>query len=129
MINALLVNPEKNIFLEIEKGFSDHGIGHEWADSADKALSMLSDKNFDLVIFAEQIPDIDPRKFIENILSKNAMINCVVLSPLSHKDFHEKYEGLGVLMQFPQKPERSHVTRLVDQLKKIAGIAAKAQEL
>ncbi len=129
MINALLISPEKNIFLEIEKGFSSHSITHEWTDNADKALSMLSDKNFDLVIFEEQIPGIDPRKFIENILLKNAMINCAVISSLSHKDFHEKYEGLGVLMQFPPKPERSHVTELVDQLEKIAGIAARTQEL
>ncbi len=63
------------------------------------------------------------RKLVETIIFKNPMINCVVLSALSHDEFHEAYEGLGVLMQFPLKPDKTSALKLLDHMNRIALIS------
>jgi DNA-binding response OmpR family regulator len=123
MIHVLLVGQEKSIFKELEAAFADHKITSEWTDTAQKALSRLSGGNFDLFITHEKLPDMAGRDLIEKVLSENAMMNCVVLSALSHDEFHETYEGLGVLMQFPHTPGKKQVQNLLDHLNRIARIA------
>jgi len=123
MIHILLVNQDKHIFKDFEAGFPEAGATIEWTDSGQKALLRLSEEKFDLFITHEHLPDMTGRKLIEKVLSKNAMMNCVVLSALSHKDFHETYEGFGVLMQFPLVPGKEQAENLLDHLNRIARIA------
>ncbi|MCD4677860.1 MAG: response regulator [Desulfobacula sp.] len=125
MIHILLVSREKNVFKELETAFSKNKITAEWTDSAQKALSMLSKEKFDLFITHEQLPDMTGRDLVEKVVFINAMMSCVVLSALSHKDFHEAYEGLGVLMQFPLEPGKKQVQDLLDHLNRIALIASR----
>lgn len=123
MIHALLVSRENSVFTELETAFSEEKITAEWTDTGKNALSMLSEKKFDLVITHEQLPDMTGRDFIEKVVLNNPMIHCVALSALSHEDFHETHEGLGVLMQFPLTPGRKQAQNLLDHLNRIAGIA------
>ena len=123
MINILLVSQEKTVFKKVEAAFSKDKINTQWVDSAQKALSTLSNKKFDLFIISEDLSDMTGRQLIEKALFQDAMMNSVVLSQLSHKDFHEAYEGLGVLMQFPLEPEVQNVENLMDHLDRINKIA------
>ncbi|MBC2705469.1 response regulator [Desulfobacula sp.] len=128
MIHVLLVSREKSVFKELETAFSDNKITTEWTDTAEKALSMLSKEKFDLFITEEQLPDMTGRNLIEKVLFKNAMMDSVVLSALSHKDFHEAYEGLGVLMQFPVVPGKEQARDLLDHINRIARIAGQTSK-
>jgi len=128
MIHVLLVSREKSVFKELEAEFPENKITTEWTDSAQNALSMLSKEKFDLFITDEQLPDMTGRDLIEKVLFKNAMINSVVLSALAHKDFHEAYEGLGVLMQFPLDPGKKQAQDLLDHLNRIAQIASRTSK-
>jgi len=128
MIHVLLVSREKNIFKELEAAFLKNNITAQWTDTAQKAISMLSKENFDVFITDEHLPDITGRELIEKILFKNAMMNSVVLSELSHKDFHEAYEGLGVLMQFPPVPGKQQAQNLLDHLDRIAKITSRTSK-
>ena len=128
MIHVLLVSREKNIFKELEAAFLKNNITAQWTDTAQKAISMLSKENFDVFITDEHLPDITGRELIEKILFKNAMMNSVVLSELSHKDFHETYEGLGVLMQFPPVPGKQQAQNLLDHLDRIAQITSRTSK-
>jgi DNA-binding NtrC family response regulator len=123
MTHVLLVSQEKNNFSELETAFSKNNVTTEWTDTAQNALSKLSEEKFDLFITHEHLSDMTGRKLIENVLFKNAMMNCVVLSALDHKDFHEAYEGLGVLMQFPLVPGKEQAQNLLDHLSHIARIS------
>ena len=123
MINILLVSQEKIVFKKIEAAFSKDKINTQWVGSAQKALATLSHKKFDLFIISEDLSDMTGRQLIEKALFQDAMMNSVVLSQLSHKDFHEAYEGFGVLMQFPLKPEMQDVQNLMDHLDHINKIA------
>ncbi|WP_300463993.1 hypothetical protein [Desulfobacula sp.] len=123
MTHVLLVSQKKNNFSELETAFSENNVTTEWTDTAQNALSKLSEENFDLFITHEHLSDMTGRKLIENVLFKNAMMNCVVLSALDHKAFHEAYEGLGVLMQFPLVPGKEQAQNLLDHLNHIARIS------
>jgi len=52
------------------------------------------------------------------------MTNCVATSALSPEDFHETFEGFGVLMQLPLKPNTQDAQNLVTHLNKILGMNA-----
>ena len=128
MIQVLLVSREKSVFKNLETAFPENEITTEWTDTAGKALSRLSKEKFDLFITEEQLPDTTGRDLIEKVLFKNAMMNTVVLSALSHEDFHEAYEGLGVLMQFPLVPGKKQARDLLDHLSRIARIASQTSK-
>jgi len=125
MIHVLLVGRERTVFKELETAFSDIKITTDWTDSAQNALSLLSEKEFNLFITEEHLPDTTGRDLIEKVLFKNAMMDSVVLSALSHEDFHETYEGLGVLMQFPVVPGKKQARDLLDHINRIARISGK----
>jgi DNA-binding NtrC family response regulator len=129
MVNILLVSQEKTVFKKVEAAFSKDKINTQWVDSAQKALSTLSNKKFDLFIISEDLSDMTGRQLIEKALFQDAMMNSVVLSQLSHKDFHEAYEGFGVLMQFPLEPEMQDVANLMDHLDRINKIAGKTNSV
>ncbi len=128
MIHVLLVSREKTVFEELETAFSDNKITTEWTDKGQEALSRLSGKKIDLFITDEKLPDMTGRELIEKVLFKNAMMNCVVLSALAHNEFHEAYEGLGVLMQFPLVPGKEHAQKLLDHLNLIAQISSRTSK-
>jgi DNA-binding response OmpR family regulator len=128
MIHVLLVSREKNVFKDLEAAFSDIKITFDWTDSAQNALSKLSKEKFDLFITEEQLPDTTGRDLIEKVLFKNAMMDSVVLSALSHEDFHEAYEGLGVLMQFPVVPGKKQARDLLNHINRIARIASRTSK-
>ncbi|WP_457551896.1 response regulator [Desulfobacula sp.] len=128
MIHILLVSREKNIFKDFQTALLENEVTFDWTDSAQKALSKLSKEKFDLLITHEQLPDMAGRELVEKVLFKNAMINSVVLSALSHEDFHETYEGFGVLMQFPLVPGKEQAEKLLDHLNRIAQIASRTSK-
>ena len=128
MTHVLLVSREKNVFKELEAAFSDFKITFDWTDSAQNALSKLSKEKFNLFITEEKLPDTTGRDLIEKVLFENAMMDSVVLSALSHDDFHEAYEGLGVLMQFPVMPGKEQARNLLDHIDRIARIASQTSK-
>jgi DNA-binding NtrC family response regulator len=119
MTHILLVSPEKNLFKDLISSFSENQIIPQWTNTAKKATDLLSKEKFDLILVHEQLPDMTGRKLIEAIITINPMINCVVLSDVSKETFHEMYEGLGVLMQFPLKPGKKEADALFKHLNHI----------
>ena len=117
-----MVSQDKSTFEKITNQFSDNDFSTEWVNSAQDAILQLDNKKFDLFIISEDLPDMTGRQLIEKALFQNAMMNSVVLSQLTHKEFHEIYEGLGVLMQFPLKPETKDVQNLMKHLDRINNI-------
>ncbi len=129
MSRILLVSPEKEIFKPLELSFSENGAATQWTDTAAKAMTLVAEKKFDLVIIHEQVSDMTAKKLVENIITLNAMMNCVILSAMSDEDFHEAYEGLGVLMRFPLTPGKAEVKKLQDHLARIRRISDQKKPL
>lgn len=70
------------------------------------------------------LPGENTRDLVEKVVMQHPMVNCVATSALSPEDFHETFEGLGVLMQLPIKPDEQDAARLVIHLNKILGMTA-----
>jgi len=122
MISILLAGENRENLSELAATLKENNVNTDWADSGSAALSMIKDKKFDLVITDEKLADMTGRKLVEEIISINAMMNCIAVSSLSPKDFHEEFEGLGVLMQLPGNPGKKEAYELIEYLKKILNL-------
>ena len=74
-----------------------------------------------LVIIDTGLADYEPLDLVQKLLMVNAMVNTVVVSPLSEAEFHEASEGLGVLGRVPGEPGESDAADLLHRLKKVLG--------
>jgi YesN/AraC family two-component response regulator len=89
------------------------------AESGKKALELISDTSFDLVVTDETLKDMTGLELAEKMLSVNPMINCAAVSELSAEAFHEASEGLGILAQLPREVNDETVEELLGKLKEI----------
>jgi DNA-binding NtrC family response regulator len=106
---------------------SDTQITH--MDSGRKALSVISEKEFDLLIADEKLADMTGIELIESVISKRPMLDCAMISSLSSDDFHEATEGLGILMQLPVQPGKQEAEQLLGHLQKIHSFSNTKGEL
>ncbi len=119
MIYVCIISPEKERFLNFAAALYEKNITIDWQDSGEKALSMISEKNLKLVISDESVGDMTGIDFIKKLLKTNPMINMALVSALSSEDFHEKTEGLGILMQLPPNPDKKEAEKLITLLENI----------
>ena len=122
MISILLAGENRDNLSELATTLKNNNMNIDWADSGNSALAMIKEKKFDLVITDKKLVDMTGRKLIEEIISINAMMNCIAVSDLSPKDFHEEFEGLGVLMQLPINPGKKEAYDLIEYLKKVLNL-------
>jgi CheY-like chemotaxis protein len=125
MFKFLLVTPDKNALsnLALALGKKDD-VQLSWAESGNKALDMVSDTPVDLVVTDEELGDMTGLELAYKLLSINPMINCAAVSPLSHDDFHEVSEGLGLLAQLPLQPGAKQAEELLLRLKDLKNLSA-----
>jgi DNA-binding NarL/FixJ family response regulator len=75
-----------------------------------------------LVIIDSGLADNEPLELVKKLLMVNAMMNTVVVSPLSEAEFHEASEGLGVLGRLPKEPGESDAADLLGKLRLVLGV-------
>ena len=125
---CIFVSRDRDVFSDLEQTLIRNHMDVEWIDTGKQLLSLLSeqrtDKQLGLVIVDGNLPDENTRDLVEKIIMQSPMTNCVATSSLSPKDFHETFEGLGVLMQLPLKPNEQDAQKLVTHLNKILDMTA-----
>lgn len=125
---CIFVSRDRDLFSDIEQALVKNHMDIEWIDTGKKLLSRISargtGKPVELVIVDGNLPDENARDIVEQVIMQSPMTNCVASSSLSHKEFHEAYEGLGVLMQLPLKPNAQDAQQLVTHLNKILDMTA-----
>ncbi len=119
MISTLMVSPDPDFFNGIKPALTGRENLVYRGSTGQQALSMLSEYAIDLLIFDEHLPDMTGRQFIEKVVTAHPMINTVIASPRSHQDFHDLYEGFGVLMQVPVRPGRNIIDPIFQRLTRI----------
>lgn len=92
------------------------------AEMCETALKIIEDNAIDLVITDEEIGDMSGLDFAKRLISYSPMTNCVAVSSLSEKDFHEASEGLGLMDHLPPNPGRSDAEVLLNTLRRIKGL-------
>lgn len=123
MLKLLLVSNDIGSFSEFNSVLKENGANEIlYAESGETALEMIKGNAIDLVITDEEIEDMSGLAFIRKLISINPMINCVGISSLSEKDFHEASEGLGLMDHLPVNPGRTDAKRLIKTLRLIKGL-------
>jgi DNA-binding NtrC family response regulator len=126
MINILLVSSDKNFFIDLESNMGKNvEMNISRAESGSSALSMISVNYFELVVTDESLSDMTGLNLVEKVILTNPMINCAAVSSLSAKDFHEASEGLGIIMQLPPRPDKTHAENLLQRINNILNITKK----
>jgi len=126
MISILIVSSDENSLLDFQSALRRYGeMDISRTESGGKALHIASEKAFDLVVTDEFLSDMSGLAFAEKLVSLNPLINCVSVSRLSPKAFHEKSEGLGLLMQLPPNPGGEDAKKLMEQLKNVLNLTVK----
>ncbi|NLX18572.1 MAG: hypothetical protein GXY53_04710 [Desulfobulbus sp.] len=85
-------------------------------------LTHLQGKSTDLVIVDEELEDMTGLEFINQLVKVNPLVNTALVGALSEEEFHEKTEGLGVLLQLPRQPAEHDAETLLSVLDKISGL-------
>ena len=128
MHRFLLVTPDKeSLSLLASTLATQDGVDLSWAQSGGKALDMVADTAFDLVVTDERLGDMTGLELAAKLISINPMINCVTVSSLSPEDFHEASEGLGLMDPLPLRPGKEEADNLLQRLidiKKLMGRAS-----
>lgn len=123
MTHAVFVSKDRRTFEEIEQILTAHNIDIiTWTGNGKNALDLLP--NIDLLITDETLADMDGRTLVETVVTQSPMTNCAAASSLPAKEFHDLFEGLGVLMQLPPKPTWQDGETLISSLKKIMDLSA-----
>lgn len=92
------------------------------AGSGKAALEIVIGDTIDLVVTDEEIGDMSGLDFAKELITTNPMINCVAVSSLPEKDFHEASEGLGLMTNLPVQPGRKDAKELLKNLRLIKGL-------
>lgn len=124
MLNILLVSRSITSISALKAGLEGNDVQTTWVESGSYALSILAERDFDLVVTDENLGDMTGLELIKSVIVKMPMINCAAISSLLPDDFHEISEGLGILMQLPVKPGHKYAGKLLERLNKILNIAA-----
>jgi DNA-binding NtrC family response regulator len=125
MLQALLVSSTMDSFLNLVSSFTENDVAVTYAESGSKALSIISERSFDVVIADESFSDMTGLDLAKKLILKNPMLNLAVVSSLSSQDFHEASEGLGILMQLPSTPKKLDAEKLLAHVKNILSLTRK----
>lgn len=123
MVSVLLVSGDNARFSDMINSFQSHSVKVDPVQSGALALTMITDLSYNLMIIDELLPDMTGKTLIKKTVAQNPLMNCVAVSTLSPEDFHEEYEGMGILMQFPPTPGTAEVQNLLDHLDKIYSLS------
>lgn len=126
MIRILFAGREMASIPAFKSALDKRGVHTTYVDSGRKALSVISEEVFDLLIADEDLGDMTGFELIKSVVTQNPMLNCTAISSLSSDEFHEASEGLGILMQLPIKPDKNEIDQLLEQLKKIQSFTNKS---
>lgn len=128
----LLAGKDEQIFtrMKIEAKELDKQVRQ--VETGQEALSVLDEDRVDLLVVDEALSDMTGKELIEQVVFKNPLTNCAVVSSLSEKEFHDKYEGLGVLSRLSrhnrttdeQSQTAQEVSALFTQIEKINRLQA-----
>ncbi len=127
MKRAVFVSRDKDQFIEVAQMLSRKEVNVELAETGKDLLSLLSNtpegRGIDLVVMAEELPDTTARPLVEAVITQSPFTHCVVAGTMDKKEFHDAYEGYGVLMQLPQRPAEKDALALETHLDQLAGLS------
>jgi len=124
-MKILLAWPKEEKLDEFRQGLNKANVEIISLPTGKEALEFAkNNSDTALAIVAENLSDMSGLEFAQKLMAINAMIGCAVSSNLPPDDFHEKSEGLGIVMQLPLQPDAKSAEDLHTHLAKIGMISS-----
>lgn len=123
MYEISIVTTDRNKFSSLVKALcanSDCRI--VWDSSVEGAGDRATGTPPDLMIVDEEVDGLSNLDIARHIVMTNAMVNLAVVSSLSHEDFHEVSEGLGILAQLPRSPGEDDASKLLEAIEQVSSL-------
>lgn len=98
---------------------TDAGAELYQAESTGEVMELLNVESIELVIIDEALSDMQGMELARLLAEQQPFVNCILVSRLPADEFHERTEGLGVLMQLPSPPEMESARSIVTHLSAI----------
>ncbi len=120
MARILLVSKASENFSELAAGLAKRdGIDLNKVDSKKEAFKKAKEVRLDVVVADDKLADGRGLDLISGLTQEYPLINCALVSTLSHDDFHEYTEGFGVFMQLPPRPTQEDARKMFEILDSI----------
>jgi len=123
MKRAVLVSEESARFAVLGEMLGRRGLNIEHAGSAKDLLTLLDgatpDHPVSLIVLSSALEDMSPKPLVEAVIQKSPFSHCVVAGDMADKDFHDFFEGYGVLMQVSLTPDEKDADNLSAHLDKL----------
>ena len=120
MVKILLVSSRPKDFAEFVAALARGGGETTQVTEGRQALAQAAEDAPQVVVVDHALPDMEPLALVYELLTVNALVNTAVCSALSEEEFHERSEGLGVLLRLPLAPGGDEAERLLEALKGIS---------
>ncbi len=88
----------------------------EIVESGQAALARAGKGRTHLVVIDGDPGDMSDMDLVRRLLELDATINTALVSDLGEEDFHERYEGLGILRQLEPQPGPGQARELLELL-------------
>lgn len=96
MLSIVLVGKEKASLAGLAGELAAHEkIVVSQVASGREVMEVIDNSKVDVVVTAEDLADGPALPFVQELIKKQPLINCAMVSSLSPEDFHEATEGLG----------------------------------
>lgn len=125
LVRLLLVGEDFSSLESLGNALTEeNSINVSWVHSGKEAVELVAGSMVDVVVTAEQLADGPALPFVQELIKKQPLVNCAMVSSLSHDEFHQATEGLGIFMQLPMTPGAGEATKMVELLESIRGLMA-----
>lgn len=123
MFNILVVSKESASLADFTAELMNTQDVHvDRATSGEEAFGLVVAGRAEVIVAGEFLVDSPALDFVKRLMKEYPLINCAMVSSLSHEEFHEVTEGLGLFMQLPVDPG-------VDEAKKMLGLLSSIRAL
>lgn len=99
---------------------ADTGANVSWAKDGPKAMERMKQVTVDLAVLDQETTG-PAKEMIRALLEVSALTHTATVSALSDSQFHEAFEGLGVLARLPLDPGADEAKDLATRLKGVMG--------
>jgi CheY-like chemotaxis protein len=121
MFKILLASTQPDRFEALQEGLSAlHPFSFWRVSGGHAAIECVHNAPVDLVIIDEELEDMAGVDLVRRLLEVDAMINTVLVSTAPPNDFHERTEGLGILMPLPSACGQAEALQLTQHLNRLA---------
>lgn len=119
-INIIILSKEESSLADVASVFAAHnGFDITWFASAEQVWTFMQSTKIDVAVVSDLLQDCTGLQFIKKLVTKNPLVNCALISSLSHDEFHEATEGYGIFMQLPVNPTPQSANDMIEHLGKI----------